>query len=153
MRRYPLLKIPTIADRMHVSDVMYVLRFIQVTKPIIASRIIRFQVEPTNNIVVLAVFMFMPNILVKKLNFNTTEAPFQTETWPSPSQLTFMTVDNVIIHPSSDLYCRLTSTEFEKVYVHRFTSLRRYVGRFLSKIECCNVVSDEILFYDIHIVK
>ena len=59
MWHYPLLKIPTIADPAHVSDVMYVLRFIQVTKPIISSRIIRFQVEQTNNIVALAVFMFI----------------------------------------------------------------------------------------------
>ena len=47
MRSYPLLKIPTIADPEHVSDVMYVLRFIQVTKPIVSSRIIRLQVEQT----------------------------------------------------------------------------------------------------------
>ena len=56
MRSPPLSKIPTIADPAHVSDVMYVLRFIQVTKPIVYSRIIRFQVEQSNNIAVLAVF-------------------------------------------------------------------------------------------------
>ena len=56
MRSYPLSKIPTIADPAHVSDVMYVLRFIHVNKPIVYSRIIRFQVEQTNNIVALAVF-------------------------------------------------------------------------------------------------
>ena len=38
MRSYPLLKILTIADPAHVSDVMYVLRFIQVTKPIISYK-------------------------------------------------------------------------------------------------------------------
>ena len=59
MWSYPLLKIPTISDPAHVSYVIYVLRFIQVTKPIISSRIIRFQVEQTNNIVALAVFMFI----------------------------------------------------------------------------------------------
>ena len=46
----------------HVSDVMYVLRFIKVTKPIISSSIIRFQVEQTNNIVALTVFMFILHI-------------------------------------------------------------------------------------------
>ena len=56
MWSYPLLKIPTVADPAHASDIMYVLRFIQVTKPILFSRIIRFQVEQTNNIVELAVF-------------------------------------------------------------------------------------------------
>ena len=69
MRSYPLLKIPTIADMAHVSDVMYVLRCIQVTKPIISSRIIRFQVEQTNNIVALAVFMFILNISVEQTKF------------------------------------------------------------------------------------
>ena len=58
-------KIPTIADPAHVSDVMYVLRFIQVTNPITSSRIIRFQVELTNNIVAVAVFMFILNISVE----------------------------------------------------------------------------------------
>ena len=72
MRSYPLLKIPIIADPAHVSDVMYVLRFIQVTKPIVSSRIIRFEVEQTNNIVALAVFMFILNISVEqtKIQYN-----------------------------------------------------------------------------------
>ena len=69
LRSYPLLKIPCIADSAHVSDVMYVLRFIQVTKPIISFRIIRFQVEQTNNIVALAVFIFILNISVKQTKF------------------------------------------------------------------------------------
>ena len=51
MRSYPLLKIPTIADPAHVSDVIHV----QVTKTVISSQIIRFQVEQTNNTVALAV--------------------------------------------------------------------------------------------------
>ena len=66
MRSYPLLKIPTIADPAHV---MYVLRFIQVTKPIISYRIIRFQVEQSNSIVVFAVFMFILNISVEQTKF------------------------------------------------------------------------------------
>ena len=127
MRSYPLLKIPTIADPAHVSDVMYELRFIQITKSIISFQIIRFQVKQTNNIVAPAVFIFILNILVEQINFNTKEAIFQTETWPSPSQLTFMTVVNVKSFPKLWLTRLLTSTEFEKVYVHRFTSLRRYI--------------------------
>ena len=158
MRRYPLLKIPTIADPAHVSDVMYVLCFIQVTKPIISSWIIRFQVEQTNNIGALAVLMFILKFRSNKLNFNTTEAPFQTETWPSLSQLTFLTVDNVksftqaLTYTSSDIYriwkSICTSIHiFKKIYWH-----------FLLKTECCNDVSEGILkiltlFYDIHIVK
>ena len=66
MRSYPLLKIPTIADPAHVSDVMYILRFIQVTKLIISSQIIHFQVEQTNNMIALAVFMFILNISVEQ---------------------------------------------------------------------------------------
>ena len=79
MGSYPLLKIPNIADPAHVSDVMYVLRIIQVTKPILSSRVIRFQVEQTNNIVALAAFMFILNISVEqtKIQYNT---PFQIET-------------------------------------------------------------------------
>ena len=46
-----------------------VLRFIQVTKPIVYSHIIRFQVEQTNNIVALAVFMFILNISVERTKF------------------------------------------------------------------------------------
>ena len=59
MRSYPLLKIPTVAEPAHVSDVMSVLRFIQVIKPIIYSRIIRSQVKETNDRVALAAFMFI----------------------------------------------------------------------------------------------
>ena len=69
MRNYPLLKIPTIADPAHVSDVMYVLRFFQITKPIISSRIFHFQIEQTNNIVALTVLIFILNILVKQTKF------------------------------------------------------------------------------------
>ena len=69
MRSYPLLNRHTIADLAHVSDIMYVLRFIQVTKPIISFRIIPFQVEQTNNIVALAVFMFILNISVEQTKF------------------------------------------------------------------------------------
>ena len=85
MRSYPSLKEPAVADTAHVSDVMSVLRFIQVTTPIISSQIIRSQVEETNTRVALATFMFILNISVEKLNLSTTEAPFQEETWPSPS--------------------------------------------------------------------
>ena len=69
MRSYPLLKIPTIADPALVSEVMYVLRFIQVTKLITSSRIIRFQVEQTTNIVALAVCMFIKKISVEQTKF------------------------------------------------------------------------------------
>ena len=63
------MKISTFAVPAHVTDVMYVLRFIQVTKPIISPRIIRFQVEQTNNIVALAVFMFILSISVEQTKF------------------------------------------------------------------------------------
>ena len=78
MRSYPLLKIPTIADPAHVNDVMYVLRFILVTKPIISSRIICFQVEQINYIVTLVVFLCLFwTFRSNKLNFNATEAQFK----------------------------------------------------------------------------
>ena len=58
-RSHPLLKIPTIAEPA-------VLRFTQVTKPIISSRIIRSQVEGTDDRVALAVFMYILNILIEQ---------------------------------------------------------------------------------------
>ena len=67
MGSYPLLKWPTIADPAHVSDVMSILRFIQVTKPIISSRIIRFQAEHAHYRV--AVFMFILNISIEQTKF------------------------------------------------------------------------------------
>ena len=69
MQSYTLLKIPTIADPVHVGDIMYVLCFFQVTKPIISYRIICFQVEQTNNIVALAVFVFILNVSVEQTKF------------------------------------------------------------------------------------
>ena len=50
-----------------------------------------------------------------KLNFNATDVPFQEETWPSPSQLTFtcMTVDNVKSF-TQDQPSSLASRESEK---------------------------------------
>ena len=105
MRSYPLLKIPTIADPAHVSDVMYVLRFIQVTKPIISSRIFRFQVEQTNNIVALAIFMFILNISVKQTKFQCNGGSI-----PNRNLTTTLSIDIYdsgqckVIHPSSDLH-------------------------------------------------
>ena len=69
MQSYLLMKIPTIADPAYISDIIYLLCFIQVTKSIISSRIIRLQVEQTNNIVALAIFMFILNISVEQTTF------------------------------------------------------------------------------------
>ena len=137
---------------------MYVLRFIQATKTNISSRIIRFQVEQTNNIVALAVLMFILNISSNKLNFNTTEVPFQTETWPIPSQLTFMTVDNVksfthaLMYTSSDIHGIWKSIcspihVFKKIYL--MFSIENWM------LQRCRRKNSEAFtaFYDIHIVK
>ena len=108
MRSYPLLKIPTIADPAHVSDVMYVLRFIQVTKSIVSSRIIRFQVEQTNNIFALADVMFILNILVEQTKFQYNGDSI------SNRNLTITLSNDIydsgkckVIHPGSDLYAYL----------------------------------------------
>ena len=84
---------------------MYVLRFIQVAKPIISSRIISFQVEQTNNIVALAVFMFILDISVEQTKFQYNGGSI------SNSNLTItLSIDIYdsrqckVIHPSSDLY-------------------------------------------------
>ena len=105
MWSYTLFKIPTIAHPVHVSDIMYVLHFIQVTKPIISSQIIRFQVEQTNNIVALAVFVFILNISVKQTKFQYNGGSI------SNTNLTItLSIDIYdsgqckVIHPCSDLH-------------------------------------------------
>ena len=95
MRSYPLLKIPTIADPAHISDVMYVLRFIQVTKPIMSSRMIRFQVEQTNNIVALAVFMFILIMSVEQTKFQYNGGYISNRNLTITLSVAFMTVDIV----------------------------------------------------------
>ena len=105
MRSYPLLKIPTIADPAHVSDVMYILCIIQITKPIISFRIIRFQVEQTNNNIALAVFMFILNILVEQTKFQYNGRNISNRNLTIT--LSFDIYDSgqcKFIHPNSDLH-------------------------------------------------
>ena len=136
-------------------DVMYILRFNQVTKPIISSRIICFQVEQTNNIVALAGFIFILNISVEQTKFQYSGGSISNRIWPWPSHLTFMTVDNVKSFTEALTY---TSSDIHGIWksictpIHFFK--KQYLAFFLSKIECCNVVSEGIpTSYDIHIVK
>ena len=160
MRSYPLFKISTIADPAHVSDVIYILSFIQVTKPILSSRIIRFQVEQTNNIVALAVFFLCLfwTFRSNKLNFYTTEAPFQTETWPSPFQLTFMTVGNVKPFTQALTY---TSFNIHGIRKRTCTPIHVFKKIYLAfsienwMLQRCLRRNSEVFtaFYDIHIVK
>ena len=124
---------------------MSVLRFIQVTKPIISSKIIRFQVEQTNNRVALAVFMFILNILVEQTEFQCNRGSI------SRRYLTItLSIDindsgqRKVIRPSSDM-CSYIHGIRNSTSVHRFTFLRRYLWRILSKTECCNIVSEGIL--------
>ena len=60
-------------------------------KPIISARIIHFQVEQINNRVALTVVLFILKILVEQIKFQC----IHEEIWPSPTQLIFLTVDNV----------------------------------------------------------
>ena len=102
MRSYPLLKIATIADPGHVSDVM---RFIQVTKPIISSRIIRFQVEQANNIGALTVFMFILNISVEQAKFQYNEGSISNRNLTITLSIDiYDSVQCKAIHPNSDLH-------------------------------------------------
>ena len=105
MRSYPLLNIPTFVDPAHVSDVMYALRFIQVTKPIISSRIIRFQVEQVNNIVALAVFMFILNISIEQTKFQYNGSSISNTTLTISLSIDIYNSGQCkVIHPSSDLH-------------------------------------------------
>ena len=104
MRSYSLLKIPNIADLAHVS-VMYVLRFIQVTKPIISSRIIRFQVEQINNIVALAVFMFTLITSVEQTKFQYNGDSISNRNLTITLSIDIYDSEQCkAIHPSSDLH-------------------------------------------------
>ena len=133
MRIYPLLKIPAIADPAHISDVMYISRFIQVTK-LISSRITRFQVEQTNNIVALVVFMFILNISVEQTKFQSNGGSISNRYLTITLSIDIYDSGQCSHSPKHRLTRLLTSTEFEKIYVHRFTSLRIYIWHFLSKI-------------------
>ena len=155
MRSYLLSKISTITDPAHISDVR--ITFHSSNKPIVYSWIIHFQVEQTNNIIALTVFfLFILNISVEQTKFHYNGGSISNRSL-TITLSTFMTVNNV--KPFTQALTRLrTSTEFEKVYVHQFTSLRRYIWHFLSKIKYCNVVSEGILkllplFYDIQNIK
>ena len=105
MGSYPLLKIPTIADPALVCDAMYVLRFSQVTKPIISSRIIHFQVEQTNNIVALPVFMFILNSSVEQTKFDYSGGSISNRNLAITLSIDIYDRGQCkVIHPSSDLH-------------------------------------------------
>ena len=93
-----------------------------------------------------------------KQNCSTREAPFQTETWPSPSQFPCMTVDNVksftqaLTYTSSDILgirksiCTLIHVS-KKIYL--LFSIENWM------LQRCLRRNSEVFtaFYDIHIVK
>ena len=142
MQSYPLLKITTIVAPAHAIDVVYILRFIQVTKPIISYRIIRFQVEQSNKIVALTVFMFILTISVEQAKFRYNGGSISNRNLTITLSIGIYDSGHCkVIHPSSDIH------ELRSIYVHWFTSLRRYIWLFLSKIEHWNVVSERILTF------
>ena len=105
-------------------------------------RIIRFEVKQTNNIVALAVFMFILNISVEQTKFQYNGGSISNRNLNIT--LSIDMYDNgqcKVIHPSSDLHVFWNPRNSKKY----MTSLKRYIWRFLSKIECCNVVSEGIL--------
>ena len=143
MRSYPLLKIPTITDPVHVSDVMYVLRLIQVTKPIISSRIICFQVEQTNNIVALAVFMFILNISVKQTTFQ-----YNRNLTITLSIDIYDSRQCKVIHPSSDLHVFWHPRNSKK---YMYTDSRLYkdiFGVFYRKFNVATLSQKEFWSFD-----
>ena len=129
------MKIPTFADLTHVIDVMYILRFIQVTKPIISSRIVRFQAEQTINIVALAVFMFILNISVEQTKFQYNGGSI------SNRNLTITLSTDIhdsgqckVIHPSSDLHVFWHPRNSKKYMYTDSCLLEDIVGVFYPKL-------------------
>ena len=150
MRSYPLLKIPTIADPAHVSGVMYVLRFIQVTNLLYLPEWFVFKLNKQIT-VALAVFMFILNISVEQTKFQ-----YNGGSISNINLTTTLSIDIYdsgqckVIHPSSDLHviCICTPIHvFKKIYLAFCIEnwmLQRYLRRN-SKVFAA--------FYDIHIVK
>ena len=63
---------------------------------------------------------------LNKLNLSATETPFQEETWPSPSQLTFLTVNNVRSFTQALTYMPSGSHRIGKIIwtlIHNFKKL------------------------------
>ena len=147
------------ADPVHVSDVMFVLGFTQVTKPIIYSRTIRSQVKETNNRVASAAFAFILNILVIQTKFICNGGSVSRRNLSITLSNDIYDSENFkIIHPSSDLHVFWHSRNLKKLSWHRFTDWKGYVWRFLSEMEYCKVVSEGILkifttFYDFNVVE
>ena len=93
--------------------------------------------------------MFILNILVEQTKFQYNGGSISNRNLTinaSPSQLTFMTLDNVksftqaLTHTSSEIHGIRKSI---CTPIHVFKKI--YFAFFLSKIECCNVVSEGIL--------
>ena len=112
-------------------------------------------------------FILRPNVVSlclsrtfrsNKLNCNTTEIPFQTETWPSPSQLTLMTVDNVKSFTQALIY---TSSDIHGIQKSICTSIHIIKNIYLTfsienwMLQRCLRRNSEVFtaFYNIHIVK
>ena len=135
-----------------------VLRFIQVTKPIISSWIIHFQVEQTNNIVAHAVFIFILNISVEQIKFQYNGGSISKETWPSSSQWTFMTVDNVksfiqaLTYMSSDIH-RIRKSICTPIHVFKKIYLVFSIKNWT--LQHCLWKNSVVFtsFYDIYIIK
>ena len=78
---------------------------IQVIKPIVSSRIIRFQVEQTNNIVALAVFMFIRNISAEQTKFQYNRGSISNRNLTITLSIDIYDSGQCkVIHPSSDLH-------------------------------------------------
>ena len=93
-----------------------------------------------------------------KLNCSKTEAPFQTETWTSLSQLPFMKVDNVksftqaLTYTSSDIH-GIRKSICTPIHVFKKIYLAFFIENWM--LQRCLRRNSEVFtaFYDIHIVK
>ena len=89
---------------MSVTSYVYYFLF-QVTKPIISSQIIHFQVEQTNKIVALAIFMFILNISVEQIKFQYNGGSISNRNFTITLSIDIYDSGQCkIIHPSSDLH-------------------------------------------------
>ena len=84
--------------------------------------------------------MYILNILIKELNLSVTDALFQEETWPPPSQMTFMTVNNVksftklLTYTSSGIH-GIWKNIWTLIYDFKRICLAFSIGKWI--LQCC----------------
>ena len=139
------MKISTITDPAHVSNVMSILLFTNATLPLMSSRITRSHVNVTDIIDTLTFHMSFLNILVELTNFICIESSSSRIDLVPTLQISIYDCEPYCFSPKLLFTRCLSSIKFAKLSEHQFMTLRRCAWRFLSNVECFIVFSKGIL--------